>query len=915
MNNLQGQDRFSQLNVAPGAAAVIAKLVNDNRQPVRFDTEDPNSIAQIDHSKTSAISEAISERIDDAERIYQLFPDMSLTRMIVIASIMSPKDMVSSEIAYKLNIPNLPPHLTSLIVNLIKEKLNANYEFDKEIPNIFDEILFVSGADARAVIPENSIDELINGQTLISTESLKDILNDREDSLKELGILSKVSDLKANASISCISTESIMTNGIKLRHQVIAPEPTDGLQFSEENNDLFKYLHITDNFNVLKVPKINLSNESIMAKNLVLGNKVEPKDTSKISRKAMERMLFKNPNSKFSPIKAFKTEDQLHRKSATSGFVIKLPSESVIPVIEPGNKKEKIGFFVLIDDFGNPVTRASVRREMDGLNHFSGDRMQNLSSFLIEKASKNILGINDKNLNIDSAAKLYTDIVTTELVDRLKNGIYGRKLDIGGNTEIFRIMMARTLSNQLTRLLYIPREFMSYITYKQSESGIGKSLLDDMSIIASLRAMNMFARIVNGVKNNIDSTNVNLTLDPKDPDPRKTIETAMHEVLLTRQSNVPIGISAPNQIINWLTRAGLRFTFEGHPKIPNTKLEFENAPLQHTMPDDTWDDRLTKLMLNGCTVTPEMIDAGMSGIEFARTITNNNILLSKRVMLIQDEVLPQIKALAAKIINVDFEIKEEIIKLLKDNKADLDKLFKEAFEEDDKKDLINESPEENPDDEALMDTLFEIIVDSFSIELPRPDTTSIEEQSDAYQKYSDFVNSVVDNAFIPDEYFDENTAGELTNAIKSVKSMVKSSLLRNYLSNNGILPEIAAMFATDEENKPITAESDSITEYTQNMIRIATTLIKNIQDMKNASEKDLKDVGLVEGSGSSSSSGSDEFEGDFGSDGNDFPAEGDLGLDTDTPEGSTNNPDESPETTSTNTDEPKKDDDAIEIPK
>jgi hypothetical protein len=168
-------------------------------------------------------------------------------------------------------------------------------------------------------------------------------------------------------------------------------------------------------------------------------------------------------------------------------------------------------------------------------------------------------------------------------------------------------------------------EFVSYFAFDYYENGIGKSLLDNLKIITSIRAILMFARVMAHLKSSINITTVNLTLDEHDPDPQRTVEIAIHEVLRMRQQYFPLGINSPTDLVDWVQRAGVEFSFEGHPGLPNTKFDFDIKNMQHTIPPSDFEEELRKQTYMALGLSPETVDNGFNS-EFATTVVANNIL-------------------------------------------------------------------------------------------------------------------------------------------------------------------------------------------------------------------------------------------------------------------------------------------------
>ena len=59
---------------------------------------------------------------------------------------------------------------------------------------------------------------------------------------------------------------------------------------------------------------------------------------------------------------------------------------------------------------------------------------------------------------------------------------------------------------------------------------MGRSLIDNMKVLLSLRIQFMLAQVRAGIANSIPETVATVRIDEKDPDPKKTIQ--MHKHLL-----------------------------------------------------------------------------------------------------------------------------------------------------------------------------------------------------------------------------------------------------------------------------------------------------------------------------------------------------------------------------------------------
>jgi hypothetical protein len=264
------------------------------------------------------------------------------------------------------------------------------------------------------------------------------------------------------------------------------------------------------------------------------------------------------------------------------------------------------------------------------------------------------------------------------IVRRLKNGINEDSFKLSENQDIYQLMMARTFSNQYTRIVYIPEEFVTYYANDYHKNGIGKSITYGLTYLSSLRAMTRLAKVTGMLKTAIPITRVNVTFAEDDPDPHATAEMIAHDVLRYKAPPLPIGNNSPQMLADFLVRSGIEFNFEGSERFPGTKIEFETKSLQHSTPDDSTDDDMRKQQYMAMGVSPEMVDNGFSP-EHATTVTKNHLLLSRRVITHQNKFEPSLAQEGRKSLQFDSLFLEEAHRVIEDNKGLLEKYLSDDF--------------------------------------------------------------------------------------------------------------------------------------------------------------------------------------------------------------------------------------------
>lgn len=848
---------LSLVKSQPEIAAAISKLIKPiDPTGFNFSSKLKDSYNDINQGQIQAISDSIMNRKKDNESILQLFPDIELAIQILVSSILSPKDMVKTEIIYKSKDAFLNSELMLKLSEVTKRNFENYYNSKDTLTDILREVLFTTGSYINVVLPENVVDEVINNNK-ISTESLSRSLNNLfkfskstdgdKISVKNIGILGSPVVDRIN-----VSTESI-DNDISFTHN----DKTDKL-----------LLEVTDNPHLLKLPLVKKANIKNFIRNKVRGVSLE--DDNKLSEFQFSTIAYKGNQTNTELFVSIPQQVDTKRKAIGRPLILKLPSESVIPVFVPGNEKEHVGYFVVIDIDGNPITSESNLKFTSGLSNLitQSNNSQGLSSLLINKA-KNNLQANSANSSIvlDNIMRVYSSVVESDLVNRLRNGVYGIETSIGGNEEIYRIMLARALANKYTRLVYIPNEYVTYFAFKHYTNGVGKSYLDDVKILTSLRAILLFAKVMAETKNAINISHVNMTLDPNDPDPQKTIEVAIHEIIKMRQNYFPLGINTPVDLVNWVQRAGLEFSFEGHPGLPQTKFDFETKNLQHTVPDTELDELLRKQTYMAFGLTPEVIDQGFN-VEFATTIVSNNILLSKRVLQLQIMFVKLLTEWCQKLLSNDVVTRKEFKEVLKENKAIIEK----SLTDEEKQSFVQN---ENQFYEDLIDRY----IDNLELDLPKPDETSLKTQVEAFDEYTEALDKALEY-WVSSNIITNDVSGNINSNVDSVKAVLKAYFIRKWMSENNFMPELADIVTSDEDGDPNLDLYNINKQHIESVGKSIIVFIKKLKAFKAAANKDLENMDVEAGMTDSSSDTSTDDGGsggdDFGMGG--FDMGGDMGL-------------------------------------
>lgn len=800
----------SSIKSNPQAAAILSKTVKDPVNP-RPDFSDDSAYASFIQGvglEDTSFKIADSRRNNDS--MMQLFPETELSSQILISSILSPKDMIETTLNYTCELDTIPVNIKNTLLKTVSEYIEKEYKIKEELPDILKDILFISGSYVQAVIPESRLDQIINNPLNLTTEHYNRISRDT------LGILGS----STTARNMFISTESANTSIV---NPAIEALKTD-------------LISVSDNYETLKLP-LAAKSYAKSRLNSIIGNQ----------RVSLENEFYSSNKPGYKPLFNL-TNSTSVRRSIGKPLVMRLTSESVIPVHTPGDYRDHIGYFVLLDESGNPVTRLT-----DAFNSVVLDGSSDFSSNLIERSKNAVIG-NTKMSENAKISDIFSDIVEQDLINRLKNGIYGSNVSIGKANEVYRLMLSRTLKGLYTKILYLPKEFVSYMANDYHDNGVGKTLVDNMRTLNSIRAMSLFSRTMAGVKNSIGATEVKLKLDERDPDPQKTIEMAVHEIIKTRQQSFPVGINTPNDIVDWVQRSGLEFVFEGHPKIPNMGFEFNQKGQSNIKPDTELDEDLSKRAAMALGLNPEIIDNAYSS-EFAASVHANNLLFSKRVSRIQQKLTPHLTYLIRLLIANDSIILKELQESVKDNKENV----------------------------KIDENLISEFINSVEISLPSANISQVKIFTEGLDEYKTYLDSALEAVF-DTSFINQSVTGDFSGSVDDIKAVIKAYYVRKWITDNNALPELAELLTDPNQSTYLNKPFEEQKNYIQDVLTQSIRFLSQMQELKIAASADIGTLNEdADSSSDNSSSESDTEQSDeFSDDG--------LGMDMDIPEESEEEP-------------------------
>lgn len=730
----------------------------------------------------NTLQETINDTIlskKEAQNQIDALPNLGLTKDIIISSVLSPNDMMSTELTYTVS-SDIFDDVESELTQIVKDYFENDYDIKAKLPRWLEISLFMEGAAPLCVIPESSVDHAINSHLKISNEMIKaEIQNGEVRSYGVLGTpryLNMLNEKRNRSGMvrTTFSTESFSASENASYNAIIGG-----------NNDAFGIgISVVDNPNLLKVPKLNEKmrkdrlNDVYSVNNFGLESHHKPWLKNSINS---TNDLYPTRQTDMVPVLTLKTLDDLEKKTVGHPVVFQFPTEAVIPVYSPSDPSNHVCYFVALDEFGNPLKfdqHSDQFRNME--QNFNSSSNTSVSSSLINSAEK--MGIMDtekysKN-SFDQMKVLYSRVIEQDLIQRMDaGGFLGRDLKLGKATELHKLMFVRALNQMKTQLLFIPAELMTYVAFDYKPNGVGRSLLDKTKVIGSLRMVNAMASAIANTKMAIDHRKLAIKLDPEDPDPMKRVTQYMHEYQRATKASFPIGVNSFTDIVDYLQRAGVQVEISGHEGMPDMSMEVSNQRYDYNKPDEAYAQELDKQHIMGLGAPPEAVRS-TEDIQFATQIISGHVFYAKISQWRQEVFCGCVSDHLQKYTRNSQPLMTALTEVIKNNRDKLIKIPK------------------NISDEAIAI----VYANNISVSLPKPDVAQTQMQSDSLDKYEQLLEKALPSFISPDLFPSLNIGEKGAETMEHINKVIKAIYMRDWLMKNNVLPELFDMVNDTEDS-------------------------------------------------------------------------------------------------------------------
>ena len=735
-------------------------------------------------SYLTRVSKSSNDWVQQSDAIKVLTPEIERSAEIMVSSIMSPTDLQSGTINIVCDGTDLGEEIETKVGEELTDYFNNTVELGDLVYKYTKDALYGAGSAAILILPPKNIENLNKAVDL---------------DLVKAGVLKSSfrpsQSLSADSSPFTVSSESTIFSSTEA---LISDKQKDLSNIQADiEHDLLASLESSNPFSTLKPEDIITKSKDARNKILELfrankGYVVMSSDITSL-RKGKDRFndatdkLSKEVEKHFLLDKNAPTyviDSELDRDINKNPAIIELPTNAVVPVIVPGSPNKHIGYFILVDQWGNPMI------EGEGFNPPGFGPKK-----LTESATQAAFGSpNLYRFGSTITDEQRYDITNTIFGLTLKHLLESKLTDLGldgtrlGEYDAFTSCMFRNLLiRKKCVLVFVPEPLMVYFRFDHRQDGTGKSITESMNTLLSLRTVLLMSYIMAATENSIDNKIISVNVDEKQTNIQQYLDIVRNAYIAKKMMRFDIN---PLTVQQDLIQKSLTILPKGVRGLPESlDVQTEHRSTNAVSPDDNLMEKLTNWLITALQVPHSALNH-LSENEYSRSVATSNMFFSNNVRGKQKIVIRHSTKFIRLYAKYSPYIREKIYNILKTS----EKTAKQASSEAD-----NQPPKSNLSVETNEDTIqanIQKIIKSIRTNLPAPRIVVAKAQYEEIEKYLDTAEKICDFIYSEDMIAGEKTQ-ELSDTLKMLRSVIRSSMVRDFIDNIGFQSSYDLPFPDD----------------------------------------------------------------------------------------------------------------------
>lgn len=592
------------------------------------------------------VHEKIGNNKLDAAKLRKLAPEIDQSRTLVASSILSPNDLQDGEFTFDFDdVDTLQdePELLDAITDLYSHYFNGIMRLGIKSYEWIGEAMYGSGSKCILILPNNTqIDLRHRSQATVSKsayrpeaafESFQSFCKKSDDYLFSGKDLSWSAYFKSEQSTVKVNdlVPSMEDYGVQIPTSFRNPEDISILRKSG-SPDLSMY----GGQYVAGIEAMVINLKAKMAEGDII-RITENTDSFKYintKKHKVEQNIWDKLAEKYGFKKRPAREEVAILKDNPEGIeqmghptVIELPSEAVIPIFIPGAPDQHLGYFVLLDMYGQPLTIENSGAANTDTGCQPGSPNAAFEAMFGNNCC-NASYFNNNNSYSQMGNLIFSNMLDGYIRTRMKGIFHRDDLELGRYNALSTLLFYRTLQAKESMLVFVPPMLMQYFAFEYEPlTGCGKSKLADIQFILSLRTTLMMANVVAAVNDAVEHKRIEFGVDDKNANIEGIMELIANIFIEKNKLN---GSVDPSEIMRDMYSNSLTIVPKNIPGLSDMQVDVQNSGGQSTRVDDQTLEQLNNLIVSQLDVPPSALNQ-LNEPEYARSLVVGNLFFAKKI--------------------------------------------------------------------------------------------------------------------------------------------------------------------------------------------------------------------------------------------------------------------------------------------
>lgn len=750
------------------------------------------------------ISRDLASKRLDYEEIVRMAPEVGQAEAIIVPSILSPND--NNTHSYMITCEaDVEAYQNNEISDLVRDHLEEKLKVSRQLPTWISKALYRAGAHVMITIPVSELDRQFNDKAHRSGSV--EALNEKEwsslESLTHTSLFGLQAPSKYSPSVEQLtiskrfdenfksSLPALESNVIDILNAVYDDPKKKAQNLDDKSKSVSSWIKsitstetidIADNPDLLKLKKLAQT---------VTNDTIKKKMTGYYNTADFVDLEVPDPE-----------------KSLGNPLVIdNVPMEAMIPLFVPGSPSEHIGYFALIDEHGEFVG-AETMRNMQTIASRAFDAPRNDIQVLFTSFGYGTgYGSGNSDPHHTAMVGAYQTVMQSFLKEKLSSAGF-RNIDVGSDNAVYKCMLGRYLSARRTRLLFIPKSMVTYLTYEyNSATGCGVSALEAAQFVLSLRITLLVCRSLTALNNSIDRRKIDIQV-PNEYRGNRAALAEMVKAEYIRKNNLSFSTD-PNELVRGIANKGLSVSVKGG-NGGDQDIDIQHSPNERNsiQIDDALMEDVKNLLFATFHVPPAAVNA-LGEQEYSRSILSQHLILNNYISVTQDITCSILTDFVRYYIRNSAELRTKIADILNKNTSNVS-IVSKATEDTtslDSTDIETEDPKSNTvteptstliqdvevpeatvttqtkDEKIDVSRLLLSVIEKISFDLPRPNVAPEKAQFENLNEYISSIEQLV-NAVFSDDLMSGNQ--ESSDALAAVRASVRHRCITTYIHRAGL---------------------------------------------------------------------------------------------------------------------------------